>query len=411
MAANSSAIKTRGARRLKGATGAAQSGLRFGHPAVLITVSVISLVLLGVIMILSASSVYSFTSHGSSFWFFKKQLVWALLGLIAFFLFSRLDYRRLRNVGYIALPVVLLLLGAVLIPGVGISAGGSVRWLPLGPLAFQPSEAAKFALVLFAAGVFCRKDEATFKKFSHTLVPLILAVALLAGLVMMQPDLGTTLLLAVIGAGVLFVAGARLRHLIPLSVLGVALAVAAGLLEPYRRDRILAFMDPWKDPLGNGYQAIQSLIALGSGEWWGVGLGASRQKWSYVPNAHTDFIFAILGEEMGLLGTLVVLGLFAFLAYLGLRTARNAPDRFGMLMASGITIWISIQALINVGAATASLPITGVPLPLVSFGGTSLVMSLAAMGTMVSIARGGEEASARRGAAGRSTSKAAAVGA
>lgn len=409
MATDSGAITAR-SRRVARPTRV--PALRLGHPAVLLTVTVMSLMLLGVIMILSASSVYSFASYGSSFWFFKKQLLWACFGLVAFFLFSRLDYRRLHYVGYVALPVVALLLGAVLVSGVGISAGGSSRWLPLGPLAFQPSETAKLALILFGAAVFSRKDEAMFRKFSHALIPLIPALGLLAGLVMMQPDLGTTLLLAVIGAGLLFVAGARLRHLIPLSMVGAGLAITAGILEPYRRERILAFMDPWRDPLGNGYQVIQSLIALGSGRWFGVGLGASRQKWSYIPNAHTDFIFAILGEEMGLLGTLAVLGLFAFLAYLGLSTARRAPDRFGMLMASGITIWISLQALVNVGAATASLPITGVPLPLVSFGGTSLVISLAAMGILVSIARRAEDTSVRPRTGGAiSTSKAGARGA
>ena len=385
MATDSSAIVIRAAHDSKPrrATG-------FGHPAVLLTVTVVALVTLGVMMILSASSVHSFASYGSSFWFFKKQLLWAILGLLAFFSLSRLDYRRLRNVGYFALLAVIALLAAVLVPGLGLSAGGSARWLPLGPLSFQPSEAAKLALVLFAADVFSRKDEAMFASLSHAMIPMVPAFAVLAGLVMMQPDLGTTMLLAFITFGLLFVAGARLRHLVPLALLGTGLAVAAAILEPYRRERILAFMDPWKDPLGNGYQAIQSLIALGSGRWFGVGLGASRQKWSYIPNAHTDFIFSILGEEMGLLGSLVVLGLFAFLAYLGLTIARNAADRFGMLVASGITIWISLQALVNIGAATASLPITGVPLPLVSFGGSSLVLSLAAMGTMVSIARRGD---------------------
>jgi cell division protein FtsW len=407
MATSSSTIKRRRARSSKAES---RTELRLGHPGVLITVTVLSLVLLGVMMILSASSVYSFASYGSSFWFFKKQLLWALLGVTIFFLLSRLDYRKLRHIGYPALLVVALLLGAVLVPGFGISAGGSARWVPLGPLAFQPSEAAKLALVLFAAGVFARKGEAMVASFSHALIPLVPALGLLAGLVMLQPDLGTTLLLAVIAIGMLFVAGARFRHLIPLSLMGAALAVVAGILEPYRRDRILAFMNPWKDPLGNGYQAIQSLIALGSGSWFGVGLGASRQKWSYIPNAHTDFIFAILGEEMGLLGTLMVLALFAFIAYLGLRTARAAPDRFGMLLASGITIWISVQALVNIGAATASLPITGVPLPLVSFGGTSLVISLAAMGLLVSVARGGEEVWARRSNARRRASRAGARG-
>jgi cell division protein FtsW len=169
------------------------------------------------------------------------------------------------------------------------------------------------------------------------------------------------------------------------------MAAFAALSSSYRRDRVLAFMNPWKDPLNTGYHTIQSLIALGSGGWFGVGLGASRQKWAYVPNAHTDFIFAILGEEMGLLGTIVVLSMFGFLTYLGIRTARKAPDRFGMLIASGITIWISVQALVNIGAVTGSLPITGVPLPLVSFGGTSLVISLIAMGILINIARQARE--------------------
>jgi cell division protein FtsW len=219
------------------------------------------------------------------------------------------------------------------------------------------------------------------------MVPGLGALALL---VMLQPDLGTTLLLGAIGLGMLFIAGAPLRYITPLGVLGVGLAVASSLTADYRRARVFAFLDPWADPLNTGYQTIQSLIALGSGGWFGVGLGASRQKWSYIPNAHTDFIFAILGEEMGLFGTLVVIGMFAFLAYLGFRAARRAPDRFGMLVASGITIWITAQAMVNIGAVTSLLPITGVPLPLVSFGGSSLVILLAACGILTNIARQGE---------------------
>jgi cell division protein FtsW len=184
----------------------------------------------------------------------------------------------------------------------------------------------------------------------------------------------------------LFVAGAPLRHLVPVSVAGAAMSFVAAFSADYRRARIFAYLNPWKDPLNTGYQTIQSLIALGSGGVFGVGLGASRQKWMYIPNAHTDFIYAILGEEMGLLGTLAVLGMFGFLAYMGLRTARRAPDRFGTLLAAGVTIWMSAQALINIGAVTASLPITGVPLPLVSFGGTSLVISMIAMGILANVA-------------------------
>ena len=311
--------------------------------------------------------------------------------MAAFFLTYRIDYRRLKGFGYLLLPAVALLLFVVLLPGVGDTVGGSQRWIRLGFTDFQPSELAKFALILFAADVFARKEESTFLEFSHTALPMLPAIGILAGLIMMQPDLGTTMLLAFIAIGMLFVAGAPLRHIIPIGFLGAGLAIGAGLAAPYRRERILAFMDPWKDPLESGYHAIQSMIALGSGGFFGVGLGASRQKWSYIPNAHTDFIYAIIGEELGLVGTFGVLGLFLFLAFMGIRTAVRAPDRFGMLIASGITIWISLQALVNMGAVTSSLPITGIPLPLVSFGGTSLVVSLAAMGVLLNIAKQGED--------------------
>jgi len=378
-------------RRGRSKTDSSSTTASFGHPVVLLTTTIIALLVVGIIMILSASSVQSFASYGSSFVFFKKQLVSVALGLVAFFLAYRIDYRRLKGFGYLLLPAVALLLFLVLLPGVGDTVGGSQRWIPLGFTDFQPSELAKFALILFAADVFARKEESTFLQFSHTALPMLPAIGILAGLIMMQPDLGTTMLLAFIAIGMLFVAGAPLRHIIPIGFLGAGLAIGAGLAAPYRRDRILAFMDPWKDPLESGYHAIQSMIALGSGGLFGVGLGASRQKWSYIPNAHTDFIYAIIGEELGLVGTVGVLGLFLFLAFMGIRTAVRAPDRFGMLIASGITIWISLQALVNMGAVTSSLPITGIPLPLVSFGGTSLVVSLAAMGVLLNIAKQGED--------------------
>ncbi|MFN2526648.1 MAG: putative lipid II flippase FtsW [Actinomycetota bacterium] len=361
-------------------------------PVFLLTLCTSALLLLGLIMILSASSVSSFATYGSSFLFFNKQLAWAALGLIGFIGFSRLDYRRLRGWGYPGILVALVLLVAVLIPGLGLMVGGSSRWIRVGPISFQPSEFAKLALILFAAEVFARKRERALKARAHAFLPLVPVLATFALLVLLQPDLGTTILLGAIGLGMLFVAGAPLRHVGLIGISGIFLAGAAALSEPYRRARILAFRDPWADPLNTGYQTIQSLIALGSGGWWGVGLGASRQKWLYVPNAHTDFIFAILGEEMGLMGTLVVLGLFAFITYLGIGIARDAPDRFGLLVAAGITIWLACQALVNIGAVTASLPITGVPLPLVSFGGTSLVVTLCAIGILTSIGRAGRSA-------------------
>ncbi|MFN2587412.1 MAG: putative lipid II flippase FtsW [Actinomycetota bacterium] len=373
----------------RAAARAAVKPISWSEPAGLLMTTTGVLVLVGLVMILSASL---WNSESSPFLYFNKQAAWAALGLIAFFFFARFDYRRLRGLGYVALPVIVVLLLVVLVPGIGANVGGSSRWFRLGPLSFQPSEAAKLALVLFAADVFSRKKEKTFEHFGHAAMPMIPVLAVLAGLVMLQPDLGTTALLGSIGMGMLFVAGARLRHILPFVLVGSTLAAGAALFEPYRRARVLAFLNPWADPLNTGYHTIQSLIALGSGGWFGVGLGASRQKWTYVPNAHTDFIFAILGEEMGLLGTLVIVGLFAFLAYLGITTARRAPDRFGMLVAAGITIWITFQALVNMGAVTAALPVTGVPLPLVSFGGTSLVVCLTAMGILTNIARQGRSA-------------------
>ncbi len=352
----------------------------------LICITTCALVVLGLTMILSASSVSSFANYGSSFLFFKRQLLWAVVGVVGYALLARTDYRHAKGLGYPAFLISAVLLAAVLVPGIGIVAGGSARWIGLGPFSFQPSEIAKLALILFCGEVFARKQERSLRVLGHTALPLLPALGVLSVLVMLQPDLGTTLLLGAIGLGMLFVAGAPLAYVVPLGGVGAAVATLAALSEDYRRARILAFLDPWKDPLNTGYQTIQSLIALGSGGWLGVGLGASRQKWMYIPNAHTDFIYAILGEEMGLLGTLAVLGMFAFLTYLGVQTARRAPDRYGALLASGITLWISVQALVNIGAVTATLPITGVPLPLVSFGGTSLVVSLAAMGVLTNIA-------------------------
>ena len=360
------------------------------HPSVLLPITVGALVVTGLVMVLSASSVSAYANYGSSFLFFQRQSLWAVIGVIGYLFFARFDYRKLKGFGYIAFALVLAMLVAVLIPGLGRTVGGSSRWIGVGAFVVQPSEIAKLALILFAADVFSRRDEKRFGDFKNTALPMLPLMAILAGLVMLQPDLGTTVLLGVIGFGMLFVAGAPLGHLIPMGAFGIASAIGAGIASPYRRVRLLAFMDPWKDPLDTGYHTIQSLIALGSGGWFGVGLGASRQKWMYVPNAHTDFIYAILGEEMGLLGTFAVLGMFAFLTYLGVRIARSAPDRFGMLIAAGITIWIASQALVNMGAVTASLPITGVPLPLVSFGGSSLVISLSAMGILTSIARAGK---------------------
>jgi cell division protein FtsW len=340
----------------------------------------------GLVMILSASSVSSYTQYGSSFLFFQRQVVWAVIGVAAMLVASRIDYRRWRNLGWILLLATIAGLVLVLHPSFGTRVGGSSRWLGFGSMRIQPSEIAKLACLLVAADVAVRKA-GKLTTLREIVLPLGVIMAAVAGLILLQPDLGTTLIVAAIVFVVVFVGGVPLPLIGGLALIGGVGAIGLALTEGYRRARIFAFLNPFADPLNSGYQAVQSLIALGSGGMFGVGLGASRQKWLYVPNAHTDFIFAILGEELGLIGTLMVIGLFVAFAYVGVRTARRAPDAFGRLVAIGVTTWIVGQAIVNMGAVTGLLPITGVPLPLVSFGGSALVVSLIAIGILANIAR------------------------
>ena len=340
----------------------------------------------GLVMILSASSVSSYTRYGSSFLFFKRQLVWAALGVAGMFVASRIDYRRWRSGGWVLLLGTIGGLVLVLHPAFGTRVGGSSRWLGFGAIRVQPSELAKLALLLVAADV-CVRKQGKMTSLREVVLPLGAISALVAGLIMLQPDLGTMLIIAMIAFVVIFVGGVPLPLLGTIGLMGGFGAMGLALTEGYRRARLFAFLNPFADPLKAGYQSVQSLIALGSGGISGVGLGASRQKWLYVPNAHTDFIFAILGEEMGLFGTLAIISLFVGFAYAGVRIARRAPDPFGRLVAIGITVWIVGQGIVNMGAVTGLLPITGVPLPLVSFGGSALVISLVAIGILANIAR------------------------
>lgn len=340
----------------------------------------------GLVMVFSASSVAAYARYGSSFLFFQRQAVYAGVGVLGLLLLSRMPYAvwsRLA-VPFLAATGILLLL--VLHPGVGTIAGGSARWIAVGPITIQPSEIAKLALVAFAATVLTRKA-ALLDDLGHLLLPLLPVTAIVCWLVMRQPDLGTTVILAGTILVLLFVAGVRLRYLIFAGIAGAAIGWVLIMSAAYRRARFLSFLSPWKDPQNAGYHLIQSYIALGSGGLFGVGLGASRQKWMYVPNAHTDFIFSILGEELGLLVAICVLVLFAVLLYGGIRVAARAPDTFGRLLASGIVSWLGLQTIVNLGAVTGLLPITGVPLPLLSYGGSSLVVTLGAIGVLVNIAR------------------------
>jgi cell division protein FtsW len=357
-----------------------------GYYALLSTIVVLNLV--GLVMVLSSSSVEALANYGSSWLFFKRQLTWTVLGLAGMAVTSRLDYRALRRYVGPLLVVAGGLLVLVLVPGVGINVNGSTRWLGVGAARFQPSELAKLALLLYCADLLARRA-ANVGDWRAVLRPVGLMFCFFGGLVMLQPDMGTTITMAILTGTILFVGGVRMRHMA--AVLGAAFGAGTflAIVEPYRRARLMSFIDPFDHYKEGGYQVAQSLIALGSGGWTGVGLGAGRAKWMFLPNAHTDFIFAIIGEELGLVGCALVLILFGALAVLGVRTTLRAPDRFGSLLAAGITGWIVGQAIINVGAVTGALPVTGVPLPFVSFGGSALLFTMCATGVLLNVARQG----------------------
>jgi cell division protein FtsW len=363
-------------------------------PALLIAI-VAALDLAGIVMVLSSSSVHALRQYGSAWMFFQRQLLWLALGTIALGLFAWVDYRRWMRFAPALLVVSLGLLMLVLVPGMGISVNGSTRWLGAGAIRIQPSELAKLALLVFTATVLARRaDEMGDPR--RTLWPVLIVSGTVGLLVMAQPDMGTTLTALCIVMSILWVGGTPFRHIGLLSVAGSGGAFVLGMAEPYRRDRILAFLDPWKDSADTGYQTVQGMVAVAGGGWPGLGLGASRAKWGFLPNAHTDFIFAIVAEELGLLGALLIIGLFVAFGVVGVVAALRAPDRFGMLLAAGITTWIVGQALINMGAVIGLLPVTGVPMPFVSFGGSSLVVLMGAVGILLNVVRQGEEPRLRR---------------
>lgn len=350
-------------------------------------VAVLALVAAGVVMVYSASAIVAHDRFGDSAFFLKRQAVWAALGMMALAITQRIHYARLRAFTPVLLFLTLAALVLVLVPGIGRVAGGARRWIAIaGPFAFQPAEGAKLALVLYLAHVLTARGRTDTLQAAG---PPLLITALCGGLILLQPDMGTALLLGALTLGLLFIGGVRPLHLLGLSAATLPVLTVAVLGEGYRRQRILAFLNPWRDPQGAGFHIIQSLLALGSGGLLGLGLGNSRQKFFYLPEQHTDFIFAILGEELGLIGAVAIVALFGLLAVRGFRIAREAPDRYGGLVASGITLMIVLQAIINIGVTTGVLPITGVPLPFVSFGGSSLLFTLISVGVLLNISQYG----------------------
>lgn len=348
--------------------------------------TIVGLLAMGIIMVFSSSAVSAHVNFQDSYYFLKRQILWASLGLIAMLCMMNLDYHFWKRLSKPFFLFTLVLLVLVLIPGLGKVVNGARRWLGFGAYTLQPSELAKLSMAIFSADYLARNQE-NVSKFMKGIVPILLILLLIFALILREPDLGTALSISGMVFVLLYAAGAKLSHLYSLGFVGVVGIVAAIVAEPYRLKRLFAFSDPWADPLDTGYHIIQSLYALGTGGLFGVGLGRSREKFLYLPEPHTDFIFAIIGEELGLLGTVTVLLLFFLFAWRGFRIAIAAPDIYGSMLATALTIMIVMQALMNIAVVTASMPVTGIPLPFLSFGGSALIFNLAGVGILLNISR------------------------
>lgn len=350
-----------------------------------VIIPTICLVVLGIIMVYSASSYSALNSFGNSMFFVNKQIIGAVLGFCALALCYFVDYKILSKLKYISLALGIIVLALVLIPGVGIENYGARRWLGFGSFSFQASEIAKFCFIIFCAGYM-----AEHKNKMNTLVgslPVLCAGFCMCVLIMFEPNMSITLCLGAVMILMLLVGGMKILHLCALGVPILCAIPVLILLEPYRMKRIVAFLDPWASPQGEGFQLIQSLYSLGSGGWFGVGLFNSRAKYSFLPFSESDFIFSIIGEELGLVGALIVLALFAVLIVSGLRIASRASTRFGCYFATGISSIIAIQVILNVAVVTGLVPPTGLPLPFMSAGSTSLVVFLSSIGVLLNIHR------------------------
>ncbi|MED4603722.1 stage V sporulation protein E [Paenibacillus validus] len=348
--------------------------------------STLLLLVIGVIMVYSASAVLAFREFGDAFYYLKRQALFAALGVIAMFFMMNTDYWIWKRYAKPALIVCFVLLVAVLIPGIGVVRGGARSWLGIGSFGIQPSEFMKMGMIIYLSK-WLSEQKNPITAFTKGLLPPLALVGLAFGIIMLQPDLGTGAVLVGATLLIIYTAGARLQHLSYLGLIGVAGFIGLVIAAPYRLKRITAFLDPWQDPLGAGYQAIQSLYAIGPGGLVGLGLGMSRQKYSYLPEPQTDFIFSIIAEELGFIGGSCVLILFMVLVWRGMRTAITAPDTFGSLLATGIVGMIAVQVIINIGVVIGMFPVTGITLPLISAGGSSLTLMLTSIGILLNISR------------------------
>jgi cell division protein FtsW len=340
-------------------------------------------------MIYSASSIYALERHKDSFFFLKRHVSFLFIGAFLAFLVMGMDYRRLSKFSRPLILISLFLLVLVLIPGIGREVSGARRWFRFKWFSFQPSELANLAVIIYVADFIQRKKEA-FSTFWRGFLPPMMVLGCTVLLILMQPDLGTALALGIVVSIMLFLAGTRASYLLSLVLMSLPALYVLIFSVPYRRTRIMAFLNPWVDPKGTGFQIIQSQVALGSGGLFGLGLGHSRQKLFYLPAAHTDFIFSIIGEELGLLGTIGVIILFIVFIHQGLKIIKQAPDKFGFFLAAGIVLTIGLKAVINIGVSCGLLPTKGLPLPFISYGGSSFIFDLISIGILLNIARTGE---------------------
>ena len=340
-------------------------------------------------MIYSASSIYAWERYKDTFFFLKRHMIFLLIGAVLTFFVMAVDYKKFRKYAKPLISVSLFLLVLVLIPGIGREVSGARRWFRFKFISFQPSELASMAVIIYVADFIARK-EGSIKQFLRGFLPPVCVLGITALLILAQPDLGTTVALGVVVFIMLFVAGVRVSYLLSMLLASIPLFFILIFNVPYRRMRILAFLNPWLDPKGTGFQIIQSQVALGSGGIFGVGLGHSRQKLFYLPAAHTDFIFSIIGEELGLLGTLGIIILFMIFIQQGLKIIRYSTDKFGYFLALGLILMISLKAIINIGVSCGLLPTKGLPLPFISYGGSSFIFDMVSVGILINIARTGE---------------------
>ncbi|MBS4054111.1 MAG: putative lipid II flippase FtsW [Thermaerobacter sp.] len=355
-------------------------------PDYALLIFILALVTAGVVMVYSASFPLSLTRHGHGWFFALRQMLWAIAGIVALTIASYINYRKWQQASTVLLLATILLLLALYVPGVGFSVQGSTRWINLGLFNLQPSEIAKVTMVMWVAAFLARKAD-RLRSFTKGTMPVLLVTGLVAGLIFDQPDLGTAVAIVLVMCLVLFAGGLPWGQIISLGVLGIGLLAVGIKTADYRLERFMSFLNPWQDPLDTGYHIIQSLYAIGLGGIFGRGLGESIQKRFFLPEPHNDFIFAIISEEWGFIGGAVIIALFGAVAWRGLRIAARAPDKFSGLLATGLTSMIVSQAFINMGVVTGLMPVTGITLPFISYGGSSLLMVMGSAGVLLNISR------------------------